>query len=237
VPWLSSSDIQAGVTWQSELQLQLQESRVGIICLTRDNLNAPWLHFEAGALSKALGNSYVCPYLFGFQPSELTGPLPQFQAVPSDKEGTKALVFTLNRALGEDAVKDGVLDKTFERWWSDLSDNLASINKTSRSTSPQGDIAGMLQSVIESVSLTSPSPGQQRVFVIHGSGRDAPIRQQLVRFLERIGLSVIVFDDFDVTIIEKIESFSHVDYVIALLTGDEMISGDGLVRLSHHVFE
>lgn len=84
-PWLSSSDIQAGARWASELELQLQESGVGIICLTPENLTAPWVLFEAGALSKSLGSAYVCPYLYGFSPSELHGPLVQFQATPATR--------------------------------------------------------------------------------------------------------------------------------------------------------
>src|SRR6266850_5202901 len=80
-PWVSSADIVAGARWQSEIALQLQEARVGIIFLTPENVSSPWLLYEVGALSRALETAYMCPYLFGFSPSELRGPLIQFQAV------------------------------------------------------------------------------------------------------------------------------------------------------------
>ena len=48
-PWVSSSDIDAGMRWTPALAEQLQQTQLGILCLTAENLNAPWLLFEAGA--------------------------------------------------------------------------------------------------------------------------------------------------------------------------------------------
>src|ERR1044071_5524752 len=62
-PWLSDKDIAAGDRWSLEVGKELEQSNYGIICLTRDNLDAPWVLFEAGALSKALSAGSVCPYL------------------------------------------------------------------------------------------------------------------------------------------------------------------------------
>jgi hypothetical protein len=128
-PWLSSSDIQVGTRWANELALQLQESRVGIICLTPENLSTPWLLFEAGALARALESAYVCPYLVGFLPAELHGPLVQFQATTATREGTFGLVQTLNRALGNNSVQELRLSKTFDLWWPELEKLLRSVTK------------------------------------------------------------------------------------------------------------
>ena len=46
-PWMSAADIEKGARWSSDLAYQLKETRAGIICLTRDNLEAPWVLFEA----------------------------------------------------------------------------------------------------------------------------------------------------------------------------------------------
>ena len=51
-PWLSSSDIMAGTRWANELAENLDKIDFGILCLTQDNVNSPWILFEAGALSK-----------------------------------------------------------------------------------------------------------------------------------------------------------------------------------------
>lgn len=63
-PWLSSTNIDKGARWSDDIAAQLEETKFGLICLTRENLEAPWILFEAGALSKTLDRTYVCPYLF-----------------------------------------------------------------------------------------------------------------------------------------------------------------------------
>lgn len=128
-PWMSSADIVAGARWQSEIALQLQEARVGIILLTPENVSSPWLLYEVGALSRALETAYVCPYLFGFSPSELRGPLIQFQAVNGDKNGTFSLVRTLNRAMGQGSIEERRLEQTFVRWWPDLESRFEEIQQ------------------------------------------------------------------------------------------------------------
>ena len=82
-PYVSSEDIQKGARWSVDVEKALAESRFGIICLTEDNLTAPWINFEAGALSKAIENAQVnvCPFLFNIRQSSVEGPLSQFQSV------------------------------------------------------------------------------------------------------------------------------------------------------------
>jgi TIR domain len=122
-PWLSD-DIDAGDRWSKEIAVQLKESQVGIICLTPENLGAPWILFEAGALSKSLEVSRVCTYLFGVLPADVGQPLGQFQATRATRDDTRRLVATINRALGEAKVDEGRLDTIFEKWWPDLEGDL-----------------------------------------------------------------------------------------------------------------
>jgi hypothetical protein len=51
-PWMSHSDIEKGSQWFLEVGRSLARSKIGIICLTPENIGNPWLLFEAGALSK-----------------------------------------------------------------------------------------------------------------------------------------------------------------------------------------
>lgn len=119
-PWMSAENIEKGARWSSEIALQLEESKFGIICVTPDNINAPWLNFEAGALSKTIDDSYVAPYLFGLEPADLTGPLVQFQITRSNKADTKQLIHTINQALGDEALSEKKLDEIFELYWPEL---------------------------------------------------------------------------------------------------------------------
>ncbi|SRR6266446_587386 len=79
-PWMSSDDIEKGTRWRSGLASELEQSRIGIICLTQENLESTWLHFEAGALSRQQQSTYVCAFLLGLEPTDVREPLAQFQA-------------------------------------------------------------------------------------------------------------------------------------------------------------
>jgi hypothetical protein len=61
--WISSEDIDKGSFWFGEIGNELSETGIGILCLTKDNIHAPWILFEAGALSKGLSKNRVCPFL------------------------------------------------------------------------------------------------------------------------------------------------------------------------------
>ncbi len=126
-PWMSAADISAGSRWLAEVSGKLDGSQIGIICVTPENLNSPWLHFEAGALSKALDQSRVCPVAFELTPGQISGPLSQFQAVPLDQVGIKKVLAALNSELGDKALPDTELDEIQSVWWPKLSERLAAI--------------------------------------------------------------------------------------------------------------
>ena len=86
-PYFTPSDIEKGARWETEIAKELDESSVGILFLTRSNLNSTWLIYEAGALSKKLDKSKVCQFVFELTPSDLQGPLQQFQATENKKDG------------------------------------------------------------------------------------------------------------------------------------------------------
>lgn len=130
-PYFSPSDIDKGSRWSSEISKELESASVGLICLTKENLNAPWLMFEAGALSKSLDKSRVCPMLFGIEPSDLSGPLVQFQATAFSKEEVLKLIRTVNQQLEQQALDVKVLDSVFEKWWPDLDTKIQKILENS----------------------------------------------------------------------------------------------------------
>jgi TIR domain len=76
--FMSSEDLRKGGRWNADLAEMLENTNFGIICLTRSNLEAPWILFEAGALSKIVSESHVAPLLIGVKPSDLPSPLTQF---------------------------------------------------------------------------------------------------------------------------------------------------------------
>ena len=126
-PYFSPDDISKGSRWNSEIANELQECSVGLICLTSENLEAPWIMFEAGALSKSISISKVCPLLFGIDPSEVKGPLVQFQAAPFTKTEMKKTVKMMNELLGSESLGSDVLDDVFEMFWPKLEEKVKKV--------------------------------------------------------------------------------------------------------------
>lgn len=161
-PWISSASIDAGTRWSSEVAQALQQIQFGIVCLTPENLLAPWILFEAGALSKIVSETRVVPYLLGLEPRELEGPLAQFQAVRADKTGTKSLVQSINSAASERAISGEALNETFEMWWpkleADLRQLLASpvTTETPRPLRTTEDMLGEVLELLRGQRLVSP---------------------------------------------------------------------------------
>lgn len=135
-PWVSS-DLERGVKWMAEIGKGLDSHSIGIVCVTPGNVRAPWLNFEAGALSKHLGDEgRVIPYLLDFHsPSDLKEPLAQFNASLADEAGTWQLVKTLN-SHAEYAQTEEALRETFEVWWPKLRDQLQRIKDSNTSQPP-----------------------------------------------------------------------------------------------------
>lgn len=128
-PYLSVEDTAKGAYWQTEVKQHLDTSDFGILCLTPTNTTAPWISFEAGALSKSVDRGNVTPFLVGLTQGDLTGPLTQFQATEASKPvDVLRLVKDLDKACGPLAVGERVVEDTFEMWWPRLDQKLRSIS-------------------------------------------------------------------------------------------------------------
>lgn len=128
--WMSSHNIQAGERWGAKLSEQLENSDFGIVCLTPDNLESPWIIFEAGALSKKFSESEsrVVPYRFALKATEIGPPISQFQSVDANEQGTLKLVSSINKTRSEPLSEDSLV-KTFAKWWPDLESSLDEIER------------------------------------------------------------------------------------------------------------
>ena len=126
-PYVSSEDIDKGGRWLKDIAGELETSSFGILCVTPDNVEAPWLNFEAGALSKAFNDSRVTPFLFDLKPSDLSGPLTQFQATLNTKDDVLRLIHGINSARGDEKLEHEQVVKSFDKWWEDFQYQLTKI--------------------------------------------------------------------------------------------------------------
>ena len=146
-PWLSSKEIATGARWSVEIASSLESANIGVICLTAENLSEPWILFEAGAIAKLTAVGRAMVLRIGLNPSDVTGPLSQFQSVTTDRDGLLKLVSDINAV--ENFVKESTLDITFDALWPRIEQELQEITKTGAPTSaPQRSSEEMLQELL-----------------------------------------------------------------------------------------
>ena len=127
-PYFSSADIDKGARWSTDIAKELQDASFGILCVTRDNLSSSWLNFEAGALSKSIEQSRVCPFLVDLKPTDITNsPILQFQMASATREDVYRLFKSINDNLGETKLTEDVLSTTFETFWPKIDEALKGV--------------------------------------------------------------------------------------------------------------
>ena len=154
-PYFTPADIEKGSRWSTDIAKELDSSQVGIICVTRDNLHADWVLFEAGALSKSIDKAHVCPVIFGISNTDLSGPLKQFQTTEFEKADFQKLITLINNKLGESKLSPKTLDTVFDKWWPDLQAKVEAIAKSV--VEPTGPVRSERDLIEEILSLTRAS--------------------------------------------------------------------------------
>jgi hypothetical protein len=119
-PWMSKHDIESGAVWFDEISKELSDTGVGVLCLTPENLEAPWVLFEAGALFKGLTKNRVCPLLIGLRATDEKPPLSQLNLTVADREGMLSMMKTINAQAEEKKLPDDRLQKAFDKWWDEF---------------------------------------------------------------------------------------------------------------------
>lgn len=122
-----SQAMEGGTRWSMEIPQRLQDCNAGLILVTSENSKEPWLHFEAGALSKQIDESRVIPLLCGASVGDIQGtPLSLFQAKVLNHDDLLSVCVGFGAAfgVGEDAVR-----RRFEKSWSELEKSVTLVTK------------------------------------------------------------------------------------------------------------
>jgi len=178
-PWMSDEDISGGSRWLREIEDQLQETSYGIICLTPENVEEPWLNFEAGALAKSIDDSFVCPYLLDLEPSDVPPPLSSFQALPCTRDGTLQMLRAINGLFGENVLDDEMLDNVFGRFWEDLRDQLQDVDEAHEYKAPPREPEEMIKETLQEVRSIS-----RRLEAGRPGSKEPNFSQVLTKYLE-----------------------------------------------------
>lgn len=149
-PWLSHSDIEAGDRWANVVAKELETTKFGIICITRENIASPWILFEAGALAKSMQEGRVIPLLLDIEFKDIAGPLAQFQAKKVEKAGLSDVVTSIN-SFSDAKLTETRLILQFDTLWPALEAKVNEIPKTpapAKQNRPQHEI---LEELVSSV--------------------------------------------------------------------------------------
>ncbi|MGL5826462.1 MAG: TIR domain-containing protein [Nocardioides sp.] len=154
-PWMSDLDIASGARGLEEIHTTLANCSFGVIIVTDENQGSAWLNYESGAISKSIADSAsrVVPLLVDLSgPTQLTGPLAQFQARKLDEQGVLRLVETLADQLG---VPPDTARQRFEAFWPQLErstkEALASRGNVAPAKTRQRPMVDMLEEVLAQV--------------------------------------------------------------------------------------
>ena len=219
----SPDDIAKGENWGNRLDKALSECGFGIICLTPENIAAPWIHFEAGALSAAL-NARISAVMLGVNPSDLKGPLTRYQNTVFEREDFFQLFQSINNA-SETPLKQEILTNAFDNAWEKLEPEVNNIIKQyaasntilakDNSSSDSDAIQEILRLIRKTVNDQSESSAQTSDPPIHTFPRHICY---MVIHLGRASREQVYFlvqpfllDPTDTTIIENLSESTFVD--------------------------
>jgi hypothetical protein len=149
-PFVSTVDLQAGDRWGSEIAAQLNDTSFGIVCVTGDNQERPWLNFEAGAIAKAVGHSRVVPLAIDLELADIKQPLGQFNGRKLDKDGIASILRSLNERCDRGLDK-AALEQVIEVWWPHLSSSIATIRNRPLPKEPKRDERDLLDEILVTV--------------------------------------------------------------------------------------
>lgn len=111
--FLSSQTIAPGAQGVEEIVRALK-SGLGIFCVTHDNMNAPWIHFELGAIFKANRKNRACPVLIDIELADLppNSPLRLFQVRAATRDGVREILTRFGKVAWAEAH-----DERMEEAW------------------------------------------------------------------------------------------------------------------------
>ncbi len=135
-----SDDIGKDAPWFEALRTAMGTAGFGIVCLTHDNVEAPWLNFESGALASS---SRLALFMLDVTPADIgTGPLSHYQSTLFQKEDVRRLTRHINDLTRPPRLDHERLNIVFEALWPILEKELSAIGSTGQFAPPRYPIGG-----------------------------------------------------------------------------------------------
>jgi hypothetical protein len=119
-----SSEIEKGSNFLEVILKQLKDSSIGIFLLTKGNVSAQWIQFEAGAFASKGVESKICPIFLDDEIQiDETGPLRFYQGSLVNEKDIFKLLDSINNSLPAPFAKEILIrmfnsnkDEFFDNW-------------------------------------------------------------------------------------------------------------------------
>ena len=132
--FVSELDIESGDDWWKRVKRELQQCDLGIVCITKENVRAPWIHFESGVVIAK--DKKLIPVLFncGFNTLDST-PLSNKHRVDFyNQTAFVKMVIEINKQLGLVSISDRQLMTLIEKELNGFKASLAPVFNVLKAT-------------------------------------------------------------------------------------------------------
>lgn len=129
-----SPEIPAGEQWLAQIEEELTDTDFGIICVSKENQMEQWLNYEAGALSRQVGDrrKRLGVLLLDFDDTnQVVGPFKNFQMKMASIEGFRSLMKSVNEYGPK--IRQDILDGRIDNEWDNLAAALESLRTREKS--------------------------------------------------------------------------------------------------------
>lgn len=130
-----SENIPGGKKFFDIILKNLSECNCGVFCITKDNCDSPWIHFEAGALSIPISDDKaIIPFLFDIKDikkkngEDFASPLKGYQFAFEHKQGVLTLLKGINEK-SEPKLSVKELTRKRDKHWSALNKGFIRIRR------------------------------------------------------------------------------------------------------------
>jgi hypothetical protein len=152
--FISTGGIGPGERWLPKISGALDEIEFGLVFVTEQNKEAPWLMFEAGALAKNVEKSRVIPVLCNAEDDIefKKNPLSHFQYVKLDQDGIFRAMKSIFDVSEDTKLTEQLFEKGLQTWWPELQSQLNNIHPPKVSPKRKGaeseDRLGQLEGAV-----------------------------------------------------------------------------------------
>lgn len=122
--FMSEKDIESGTEWFKTIKDHLMKSCCAIIVLTKENISAPWVLFESGAMAINYEDKKVIPMLFEVDIEEKS-PLSHYNHIKFSKNGFEKMVLDIRDFCKFDKMTIKQLSTVINRSFAEFNNNIA----------------------------------------------------------------------------------------------------------------